>query len=339
MGGREEERQGEPSRPGTPPRPPYSPVTPVFAHLQPIPGGATIVPPPAADGDGLIHSHTQDVAGGSMYVQNPGYVTHQLQQHQQQTTQRRGAGGKHYTQQQQQQQQQRPPQPPQLQQPPRQPPTYVSEPPPVPISESDNPDVIALRSAISILQIQKQQALKDIRTLDHLKQLADKDPEWFAREILASREDNNGSTDGLPDLSNIGFGGADAEVEEEDEEEEEEEKEGAENQKQDGGKDISPSSLKGKIPKPQNVVRMPPINWAKYQIVGEPLDKMHQEQLLRPSSGEPRPYDYDTTQQPRQQQLPQQRAPEHVLAAPYRPLVDKLESPVKSKGGAKKDKK
>ena len=69
-----------------------------------------------------------------------------------------------------------------------------------------------------------------------------------------------------------------------------------------------------KIPKPQNVVRMPPINWAKYQIVGEPLDKMHEEQLHRPSCGRPRP-------------------PEYVLASPYRPLVDELDTvPAKGKG-------
>jgi hypothetical protein len=75
--------------------------------------------------------------------------------------------------------------------------------------------------------------------------------------------------------------------------------------------DGSPASPFGHIPVPQNVVRMPPINWAKYQVVGEPLDRMHEEQLYRPSPGQPS----------------RERAPEHVLASPYRPLVDHLETP------------
>src|SRR5262249_18341694 len=41
------------------------------------------------------------------------------------------------------------------------------------------------------------------------------------------------------------------------------------------------------LPTPQNIFRCPPINWAKYHISGEPLDRMHEEQLRRPSPGEP----------------------------------------------------
>ena len=79
----------------------------------------------------------------------------------------------------------------------------------------------------------------------------------------------------------------------------------------------------GKIPKPQNIVRMPAINWAKYHIVGEPLDKMHEEQRLRPTLGEPR---HDTPSA-----ASTSRSPEHTLAAPYRPFVDKIEPSVKSR--------
>lgn len=76
----------------------------------------------------------------------------------------------------------------------------------------------------------------------------------------------------------------------------------------------------GKVPLPQNVVRMPPVNWAKYQIVGEPLDKLHEEERRRPSAGEPR------------RDEAEQRPPEHVLASPYRPLVDRLETPKRDSG-------
>lgn len=178
------------------------------------------------------------------------------------------------------------------------------EPAAVPISESDNPDVIALRSAISVLQLQKQKALKDIKTLDEMKKAAIADPEGFAQELVAGRlssQDQNGFVDThLP-------------PDQDDDEEE------------DSVKAQSPEGKFGKIPSPQNVVRMPPINWAKYQIVGEPLDRMHDEQRTRPIHGEPR-------------QDPNQRAPEHFIAAPYRPLTDKLESPTKGRP-AKREKK
>ncbi|KAL1964810.1 hypothetical protein VTN77DRAFT_6312 [Rasamsonia byssochlamydoides] len=185
----------------------------------------------------------------------------------------------------------------------QQPATFAPEPAPVPISESDNPDVIALRSAISILQLQKQRSLQDIRTLDRLKKAAAADPEKFAQELVAGRltsEDPSDLVDLLPPGEN--------------------------NDNVDSSQTGERASAFDKIPKPQNVVRMPPINWAKYHIVGEPLDRMHEEQRQRPSPGEPRRDDLA------------QRAPEHVLAAPYRPLTDKLDSPAKGRG-TKKEKK
>ncbi|KAJ5091140.1 hypothetical protein NUU61_006010 [Penicillium alfredii] len=224
-------------RPGTPPRPPYSPVTPVFAHLAPIPNGASIVPPSSP-------SHT---------TQTP------------------------------------------IEQPLAAPPVFKPEPPPVPISESENPDAIALRSAISILQLQKQQSLRDIQALDRMKEVAAADPEGFARELAAGRlrTEDHGAVIQFSEDDSMDTG------------DEDKSEKGA-----DG--DVTSGSKFGRIPPPQNVVRMPPINWAKYQVVGEPLDRMHEEQLRRPTSGEPRR---------------REPAPEHVLASPYRPLVDKLETP------------
>ncbi|KAJ5425055.1 hypothetical protein N7465_000125 [Penicillium sp. CMV-2018d] len=178
--------------------------------------------------------------------------------------------------------------------PPPNPPVFKPRPPPVPISESENPDAIALRSAISILQMQKQQSLRDIQALDRMKEAAAADPEGFAHELAAGRlktEDH----------------GAVIQFSEDDARDDDEDEEGSKRTNPDG----SPASNFGHIPVPQNIVRMPPINWAKYQVVGEPLDRMHEEQLHRPSSGEPR----------------RTRAPEHVLASPYRPLVDQLEGP------------
>lgn len=134
--------------------------------------------------------------------------------------------------------------------------------------------------------------------MDRMKRAAAEDPEGFVKELAAGNltTKDKGS---LIEFSDERDGGA------------EDGPEGSESGK---------SSRFGKIPNPQNVVRMPPINWAKYQIVGEPLDKMHEEQLHRPAPGEPR------------REEPAQRAPEHLLASPYRPLVDKLDTPAKAKG-------
>jgi hypothetical protein len=268
-----------PERQGTPEQPPYSPVTPVLAHLAPIPGGATIVPPPAIE----------DTAATTMTVTKPNTsVTSNPTKYNEPVNPQAVMPPPQQPQQQQQQQPSYPPPNP-----------IRLEPSPVPISESDNADVIALRSAISLLQFQKQKALNDIKALDELKMAAAADPEGFSKELLAgnlTQQDNQ--------FIDIDITMKDDDNDDDDSEEAAEEE---------------PKSKFGKLPKPQNVVRMPPINWAKYHIVGEPLDKMHEEQRSRPFVGLPR-------------QDPNQRAPEHFVAAPYRPLTDRIESPAKGRG-------
>lgn len=130
--------------------------------------------------------------------------------------------------------------------------------------------------------------------MEKLKGAAAADPEKFAQE-LADGKLSKKDQGGIVDLNH-------------DDEDNEENEETA---------DASQNSKIGSIPAPQNVVRMPPVNWAKYKVVGESLDKMHEEQLLRPSIGEPR-----------REEAP---APEYMLASPYQPLADKLESPSKGK--------
>lgn len=144
--------------------------------------------------------------------------------------------------------------------------------------------------------MQKQQSLRDIKTLDRMKDAADADPERFATELASGRlkTEDRGAVIQFSDDDPM-------------------EIEGENGKPKRTNPDGSPASIFGHIPAPQNIVRMPPINWAKYKVVGEPLDRMHEEQLRRPHSGEAR----------------RDRAPEHVLASPYRPLVDKLETPAK----------
>ena len=259
---------------GTPPRPPYSPVTPVLSHtnLSFPMPSESIIPPP------LTPTAPVTATQGRAFTRpTEGAV-----------------------------------QPPGSEMPSALPSQYARESPPVPISESDNPDAIALRSAISILQMQKQQALRDIRLLDKMKQVAAEDPEGFVKELLqGSLESKEGDifhpTAPEPDDSE-----QKVKVEDDDKMDLDDSETSSQPNRQQG--------RFGAIPKPQNVVRMPHINWAKYHIIGEPLDKLHEEQRKRPSPGEPR---RDTPMSP-------PRAPEYHIAAPYRPFVDKIDTNMKT---------
>ena len=109
-----------------------------------------------------------------------------------------------------------------------------------------------------------------------------------------------------------GVGGYRAEEgDSDDEEEEEEEGEGE-------GRDMEGGDRAMEIPGSQNVVRMPPVNWAQYHIVGESLDKLHEEQRRRPVGGD------IIGEELRPREGGRARGEEHVIARPYDPFVDKL---------------
>ncbi|KAK3996832.1 hypothetical protein QBC44DRAFT_316654 [Cladorrhinum sp. PSN332] len=91
------------------------------------------------------------------------------------------------------------------------------------------------------------------------------------------------------------------------------------------------------LPKPQNVVRCPPINWSQYGVVGESLDKLHAEQLVAPTPGAPvvlgpgGTYEFkagDSQTGTSTSQKPQRLV---GIAAPYVPARDRLEK--KGRGG------
>ena len=68
------------------------------------------------------------------------------------------------------------------------PPTeYIPRPPNLPFSSEDASDAIALRAAISTLQLQKKKAQGDLKTLQSLKQLALDDPAHFKTELAAGK--------------------------------------------------------------------------------------------------------------------------------------------------------
>ncbi len=176
----------------------------------------------------------------------------------------------------------------------RQQPEFIEEPVLLPVGLNENSDAIALKAALSILQLQKQQSQRDIKQLDKMRAAASEAPEAFVDALKAGKL-NKAPPRSLVDLD--------------DEAESDEEK--PDNRVADSDKSERHCDF-GQFPNPQSVIRAPPINWAKYHIVGKSLDKLHDEQRQRPEPGSPRRDEYG-------------RPPEHVIAAPYRPFVDKLE--------------
>ncbi|KAJ9661210.1 hypothetical protein H2198_002154 [Neophaeococcomyces mojaviensis] len=164
---------------------------------------------------------------------------------------------------------------------------WIDEPPPLPLSLEDNADAIALKATISLLQMQRQQSLKDIRDLDKIKDAALEDPRGFADDLRTGKLKKPLSADITLDA-----------IEYEDEE---------------AAHDAGQATSKfGRLPNPQNIARCPPIEWSKYHIVGKPLDDMHEMQKRHPGVSE--------SDIARGNLLD-----EHKVTTPYRPFKDKLD--------------
>ena len=164
----------------------------------------------------------------------------------------------------------------------------MAEPDPLPVSLDDNSDAIAMRAAISILQMQRQQSQKDIRHLEKLRNAATEDPATFVEELNAGK------------LTPQPHAGVDVDVD------------GDDSDSEDQLPHTSDTSKFGKFPAPQNVVRAPPIEWSKYHIVGEPLERMHEMQRQYPGHK-------DDVLDPVQKPQP------HSIASPYKAFADKLD--------------
>lgn len=206
-------------------------------------------------------------------------------------------------------------------------------PPAETISLDSNPDALALRSAISILQIQSRKASSDIQTLQQIKERAVADPAAFA-EALTS-----GKIKTTPDPL-FGAPGSDEESDDSD----------AAARRASNGDTAMANSAPGvdsngdtamtgtergsnnqpwpHLPRPQSVVRTPPINWTQYGIVEESLDKLHADQVARPMEGLPARIGSDG------QATPVEGGKRHEglgVAAPYTPGRDKIEKPKKKR--------
>lgn len=215
------------------------------------------------------------------------------------------------------------------------PPTeYIPQPPYLPFSNKDATDAVALRAAISTLQFQKQKAREDIETLEKVKQLALDDPHHFRQELAAGRLKEQrpklGDMQAILDAAEEGDNddevvlGASAEgqytfssAKSKSQSPEIPDSQPASQQP------ISTTNAQRfpRIPGPQDVVRMPYVNWNKYGVAGEPLETMHEQQRKWPGSAQ----GYGIS-----------RGREHAIAAPYSPFYDQLD-PRTPKDGERKD--
>lgn len=208
---------------------------------------------------------------------------------------------------------------------------YIPHPPPQPFSSEDATDAIALRAAISSLQFQKKKAQDDIRELERIRKKALDEPALFKSELAAGRLNEQ-----RPKVANLQAILDEADSDDDEDEvmlgaSEEDERDslrhpnGIKTEVPDSQQTSRPSTSSsskanpskdnappfGQIPGPQNIVRMPYVNWDKYHISGESLDALHEQQRKWPGS-----FNYG-----------QDRGREHVVAAPYSPWLDPLDGP------------
>ncbi|KAI9903006.1 hypothetical protein N3K66_002358 [Trichothecium roseum] len=195
-------------------------------------------------------------------------------------------------------------------------------PPTQPLDHEANPDVIALRSAISILQMQKQRATSHIRHLEKARAEAMQRPEEFLRDFAQGRVQV-----GEPPWPRAVHD--DEEEEEDDDDDSDDSDEDMQQETEDGTTTKPPEPSKGeektwsRLPGPQNVVRCPPVNWSQYAVVGESLDKLHADQQKRPTQGTPATRNPDGTWEHRGGSGQQQQY--RGVAAPFSPFVDKVD--------------
>ncbi|KAH8591966.1 hypothetical protein B0O99DRAFT_597589 [Bisporella sp. PMI_857] len=210
--------------------------------------------------------------------------------------------------------------------------TTIPQPQPVPITLDENTDAIALKAAISILQIQARNAENDIKSLQRTKERALQNPGAFMKAAADGRVSMAGDNLFSPKADNSET----LDGEEEDEDKGEGASEPSSQTTQDPATRMARKSKDTetekweKLPKPQNVVRAPPINWQKYAVVGESLDKLHEDQLKRPTEGRPQILGPDGKLQ-YGGDAPRRQTP--GVAAPYTPGKDKIAKAGKKKGG------
>lgn len=243
------------------------------------------------------------------------------------------------------------------------PPTVPSAPPPPvarePIDFENNPDVIALQATVGILLQQKKRAEADLIKLKAAKLAAMERPLEFARDLMSggvsqgpvkteADEDSDGDEDDDVDMKT---------------EEDSAETKSTSDTTTDG---LQPSALKAKsssnkkgkgkakagaaaaaaapaapppwanLPKPQDIARMPPINWTQYAVEGEALNKLHNQQLTHPTLGMPAVMGPNGTYEFTGAANPDDGKRLVGISAPFDPLRDRVVEKKPPKGPSRK---
>lgn len=166
----------------------------------------------------------------------------------------------------------------------------MPQPKPQTIDYEHNPDVLAMKSTISILQLQAKNAQRDMVTLQKIKERAMEDPEGFVENLKGEKEKEKVAPRGrrreLVDPKR-GEEGLPMEIESSSDEDEDENEDTEMSGTSQANGVLAPAADAPweKLPTPQNIVRCPPVNWAKYGVMGESLDRLHEDQVRRPSQG------------------------------------------------------
>ncbi|KAI1345123.1 hypothetical protein F5Y15DRAFT_18075 [Xylariaceae sp. FL0016] len=235
---------------------------------------------------------------------------------------------------------------------------------PEPIDFDSNPDVLALKSAISILQMQKRKATADMAELARVKGAALADPAAFVADLTAGRvgvegdglfpgsaRDRDSSSDDEDEtLMDAGEASSVAQVLGDTSEPVAEGVSTAARPSPPPRPTVPPHTKTepeattaaqphgptawSKIPKPQNIVRCPPINWSQYAVAGDSLDRLHAEQVSRPAQGVPAFLTADGHFEFRagMNDAPGRQETYPGVAAPYTPGKDRLTEQRKAKG-------
>jgi hypothetical protein len=230
---------------------------------------------------------------------------------------------------------------------------YTPAPKPLtePISFDSNPDVIAIRAAMSVLQIQRQKAIADMQALQQIKERAMANPTEFATALasgqIITKTDSLFPVLGPKGRDNVDAGDSDDDddgdgttIFPEDARPRDSTLRASDMVQPGAGSDKGKSpSKKGKdtwpeFPKPQNVIRTPPINWAQYAVVGESLDKLHADQVARPNGGLPAKVGPNGEAVPLES--PGKKYEALGVATPYVPGRDRIEKPGSTKKGSKR---
>ena len=177
-----------------------------------------------------------------------------------------------------------------------------------------------MKAAMSILSMQRGQAIRDMQTLEKQKELALQNPAAFAEALKT----------GQVKMRNTAGTGLDFNYPASDDEDSESSHAQAPQQDAmniDSGTPSNQANHFGDMPTPQDVVRAPPVNWNKYHIVGSALDQLHEQQRRNPDEGRPRTDEDVRMEQMRhlaaKGQVPGRKGAREVMA-PYDPFKDEI---------------